>query len=340
MLKFFKQLLFPWNASPKLIRRETSVLVVAEHNTIELKPTTLNTIETAKKIDGHVTVLVPGTNSLSVAKYISTRQGVARVLTAETVAHNGFPEENLAETILATQKKFDMTHIFASSSKLGNSVLPRVAAKLDVPAVTSIVDIKDSDTFVRPIYAGNAFMTLKLMDSVKVVTVKEKSSGKLTQSAVDVPIEPAPTGENEHLLPKYHKTKWMKPKLPALGDAAIVICGGRGLQTAENFNKLYDLCYMLNAAMGATKSAVDVGLAPRDIQIGQFGVRVAPCVYIGIGVSGEPYHIAAIKESKTIVAINNDPSAPIFNVADYGLVMDLFDAIPTIKRLISNVVCN
>ncbi|XP_031332194.1 electron transfer flavoprotein subunit alpha, mitochondrial-like [Photinus pyralis] len=369
--------------------RQTCVLVVAEHNTRELKPTTINTIEAATKVDNHLVVLLPGTNTFPVAKYLSTRQEVARVLTAENVTHDGFPEENLTETILATQEKFHMTHIFANSSKLGNSVLPRVAVKLDVPAITDIVDVKDRDTFVRPIYAGNAFMTLQLMDSIKIITVKGKSTSKLTnyrrlsdiflrlerclhvgklcthkankleklellklnraaeaiyqRGLLSVPgplledpmdkvlIEPAPISKSDHLVPKYHKNKWVKSKLPSLDNATVVICGGRGLRTAENFKQLYELCYILNAAIGATKSAVDAGLAPRDIQIGQFGIRVAPAVYIGIGVSGESYHIAAIKDSKTIVAINNDPFAPIFKVADYGLVMDLFDAIPTIK---------
>ncbi|KAB0802382.1 hypothetical protein PPYR_04568 [Photinus pyralis] len=311
--------------------RQTCVLVVAEHNTRELKPTTINTIEAATKVDNHLVVLLPGTNTFPVAKYLSTRQEVARVLTAENVTHDGFPEENLTETILATQEKFHMTHIFANSSKLGNSVLPRVAVKLDVPAITDIVDVKDRDTFVRPIYAGNAFMTLQLMDSIKIITVKGKSTSKLTNPMDKVLIEPAPISKSDHLVPKYHKNKWVKSKLPSLDNATVVICGGRGLRTAENFKQLYELCYILNAAIGATKSAVDAGLAPRDIQIGQFGIRVAPAVYIGIGVSGESYHIAAIKDSKTIVAINNDPFAPIFKVADYGLVMDLFDAIPTIK---------
>ncbi|KAF5276198.1 hypothetical protein FQR65_LT04002 [Abscondita terminalis] len=364
-----------------IFTRSISVLVIAEHNIKHISPTTQIILAAARKISDNVIVLLPGPANSTIAKYISTRKGVSKVLTAENVNNDGYPEENFTSTILATHKKYNFSHIIGVSSKLGKSVLPRVAAKLDVPALSNIISVKTPDTFVRSIYAGNAVMTVKVMDPVKVVMIKEMygSSGcrdarvldilhklgqvldlgkinnhktnksKKTQllslqrvldrinqwelSGKQAPIEAAPI-EQLTQVSKSQKLRVNKLKLPLLNDAKIVICGGGGLQNSNNFKILYDVANSLDAAVGATKSAVDRGFAPRSLQVGQIGTTIAPDLYIAVGVSGDLEHITGIKDSKLIVAINNDRNAPIFKVADYGVVMDLFDALPTLKYLI------
>lgn len=363
------------------IIRNVGVLVIAEHNIKHITPTTQVILAAARKISDNIIVLIPGTTNSTVAKYLSTRKGVSKVLTAENVDNDGFPEENFTSTILATHKIHNFSHIIGVSSQLGKSVLPRVAAKLDVPAVTNIVNVKTPDTFVRSIYAGKAFMTIKVMDPVKVIIVKEgccssncrdarvldilhrfdqtlhvgklcsfktskrqkkellalqRANGCISEwelSGNQAPIESAPIEEGLYSV-KSQKMRLNKSKLPLLVDAKTVICGGGGLQSSENFLKLYEVANALDAAVGATKSAVDRGFAPKSLQVGQIGTTIAPDLYIGIGVSGNLEHITGIKDSRVIVAINKDCNAPLFKVADFGVVMDLFDALPTLKYLL------
>ncbi|KAK4881797.1 hypothetical protein RN001_005116 [Aquatica leii] len=306
--------------------------VIAEHNIKHITPTTQVILAAARKISDNIIVLIPGTTNSTVAKYLSTRKGVSKVLTAENVDNDGFPEENFTSTILATHKIHNFSHIIGVSSQLGKSVLPRVAAKLDVPAVTNIVNVKTPDTFVRSIYAGKAFMTIKVMDPVKVIIVKEGCCSSNCRGN-QAPIESAPIEEGLYSV-KSQKMRLNKSKLPLLVDAKTVICGGGGLQSSENFLKLYEVANALDAAVGATKSAVDRGFAPKSLQVGQIGTTIAPDLYIGIGVSGNLEHITGIKDSRVIVAINKDCNAPLFKVADFGVVMDLFDALPTLKYLL------
>ncbi|KAF5286829.1 hypothetical protein FQA39_LY00362 [Lamprigera yunnana] len=328
-IKHHKCLLHFYNYS-KQFTRKNSVLVIAEHNLKHITPTTLFILDTVKIISDNVIVLIPCDKHSTIAKYVATRKGVTKVLAAENVNYDGFPEENFTSTILATQKLYNFSHIIGVSSKLGKSVLPRVAAKLDVPALTDIINVKSPDIFVRPIYAGSAFMTVKVMDPVKVVMIKEVGSSTCKGNVV--PIEAAPVEESS--IPTNQKIRLKKSMLPLLSDAKTVICGGGGMRSAESFKMLYDLAVSLEAAVGATKSAVDRGYAPRNLQIGQIGAKISPDLYIGIGVSGNSEHVTGIKDSKLIVAINNDRNAPVFKVADYGVVMDLFDALPTIKYLL------
>jgi len=302
-------------------------LVVAEHNNGVLTPITLNTITAANKLGGEVSCLVAGADCGKVVEEISKVPGVNKVLVAQNDSYKGSLPEELTPLILATQQQFNFTHICAGASAFGKNLLPRVAAKLDVAPISDIIEIKSPDTFVRTIYAGNALSTVKCNESVKVFTVR----GTAFEAAV---VEGgSATSEDVAASSAVGMSEWLEQTLsksdrPELTSAKVVVSGGRGLKSGDNFKLLYDLADKMNAAVGASRAAVDAGYVANDMQVGQTGKIVAPELYIAVGISGAIQHLAGMKDSKTIVAINKDPEAPIFQVADLGLVADLFKAVP------------
>ncbi|XP_044306542.1 electron transfer flavoprotein subunit alpha, mitochondrial isoform X2 [Varanus komodoensis] len=310
-----------------LLHRFQSTLVIAEHANEALTPITLNTITAAKRLGGDVSCLVAGTSCEKVAQELSKVGGVAKVLVAQHDAYKGLLPEELTPLIVATQKQFNYTHICAGASAFGKSLLPRVAAKLDVAPVSDITEIKSPDTFVRTVYAGNALCTVKCEEKIKVFSVRGTSFEAAPVSGGNATLEkvstPSPAGQSEWI-----EQKLTKSDRPELTSAKVVVSGGRGLKSGDNFKLLYDLADQLHAAVGASRAAVDAGFVPNDMQVGQTGKIVAPELYIAVGISGAIQHLAGMKDSKTIVAINKDPEAPIFQVADYGLVADLFKVVP------------
>lgn len=309
-------------------------MVVAEHNNDKLTPITLSAITAANKLGGEVTCLVAGTDCAKVVQEISKVQGVKKVLVAQHDSYKGSLPEELTPLILATQQQFNFTHICAGASAFGKNLLPRVAAKLDVAPISDIIEIKTPDTFVRTIYAGNALSTVKCNESVKVLTVRgtafepaETDGGSASSEDVSAS---APVGVSEWL-----EQSLTKSDRPELTSAKVVVSGGRGLKNGDNFQLLYNLADKMNAAVGASRAAVDAGYVPNDMQVGQTGKIVAPELYIAVGISGAIQHLAGMKDSKTIVAINKDPEAPIFQVADYGLVADLFKAVPEMTEALN-----
>ncbi|TAL79863.1 MAG: electron transfer flavoprotein subunit alpha/FixB family protein [Burkholderiaceae bacterium] len=302
-----------------------SILVIAEHDNAQLKGATLNVIAAAQKIGGDIHVLVAGAGVSAVAQQASQAAGVAKVLVADAASLADGLAENVAAQVLALAK--DYGHILFAATASGKNVAPRVAAKLDVAQVSDIISVVSPDTFTRPIYAGNAIATVQSADAVKVVTVRTTgfdavaaTGGQAQVQAVDAV---ADSGRSAFVSREVAKSD-----RPELAGAARVVSGGRGLGSAENFKLLDPLADKLGAAIGASRAAVDAGYAPNDWQVGQTGKIVAPQLYVAIGISGAIQHLAGMKDSKVIVAINKDAEAPIFGVADYGLVADLFQAVP------------
>lgn len=302
-----------------------AILVIAEHDNNGLKESTLHTISAAKKIGADVHILVAGNASSGAAQAASKVAGVNKVLHAEAAAYaNGLPE-NLATLIVSLAKNY--SHVFAPATAFGKNFMPRVAATLDVAQVSEIISVESPDTFVRPIYAGNAFATVQSSDAIKVITVRStgfeaaaKEGGSATIETVAAVGDAGPTQ-----LIGQELTKSSRPELTS---ARVIVSGGRGMQNGDNFKLLEALADKLNAAVGASRAAVDSGFVPNDYQVGQTGKIVAPELYIAVGISGAIQHLAGMKDSKVIVAINKDAEAPIFQVADYGLVADLFTAVP------------
>ncbi|XP_043280044.1 electron transfer flavoprotein subunit alpha, mitochondrial [Venturia canescens] len=316
------------------LSRYESTLVIAEHNNESLAAITQATLTAAKKIGGEITVLVAGTKCGPAAEALCKVNGVSKVLVAENEAFKGFTPESLTPLILATQKQFNFSHILAGASSFGKALLPRVASKLDVSPVSDVIGIKTADTFVRTIYAGNATQTVKVKDPVKIVTVRGTSFEAASLEGGSAKIETAPAGDYKTDKIEFLKQELSKSDRPELTSAKAVVSGGRGMKSGENFKLLYTLADKLNAAVGASRAAVDAGYVPNDLQVGQTGKIVAPDLYIAVGISGAIQHLAGMKDSKTIVAINKDPEAPIFQVADYGLVADLFKAVPELTEKI------
>lgn len=310
------------------LRRLQSTLVIAEHNNEALSAVTQNTLSAAKKIGGDVSILVVGTKCGPAAEKLAKAGGVSKILVAESDAFKGFTAESLTPLIIATQKQFKFTHILAPATAFGKAVLPRVAAKLDVSPITDIIGVKDANTFIRTIYAGNAVLTLEAKDPIKVITVRGTAFAPDSLEGGSAAVEKAPEGDYKTDLTEFVSQELTKSDRPELTSAKNIISGGRGLKSGDNFKLLYDLADKLNAAVGASRAAVDAGFVPNDLQIGQTGKIVAPDLYIAVGISGAIQHLAGMKDSKTIVAINKDPEAPIFQVADHGLVADLFKAVP------------
>jgi len=325
---------FSRNLHPAL-KRLKSTLVLAEHDNSSLKSITLNAIGAATKLGNEITCLVVGSNCSKAVEQLSKVEGVKKILVADNAAFEGFLPERLTPLILASQKQFRFTHIVAGASAFGKSVLPRVAAKLDVSPVSDVIGIKDPETFVRTIYAGNAIITLKSKDAIKVVTVRGTAfeAAKIgSGTAAQEKLGDAPSGTE---LSQFVKQEISKNDRPELTGARTVISGGRGMKNGDNFKLLYDLADKLGAAVGASRAAVDAGYCSNDLQVGQTGKIVAPELYIAVGISGAIQHLAGMKDSKTIVAINKDPEAPIFQVADLGLVADLFKAVPEMTGKLS-----
>ena len=306
-----------------------TILVVAEHDNASLKGATLNTISAAAKLGGDVVVLVAGSAAGAAVEAAAKVAGVAKVLSADSAAFADLGAENLAAQVLAVVKAAGgaISHVLAPATTFGKNVLPRVAALLDVAQISEIVAIESADTFVRPIYAGNALATVKSVDPVKVITVRTtafEAAGEGGAAAVEQVAVAGDLG-----LSKLVGRELTKSARPELGAAKIIVSGGRGMGSGENYQKLLEpLADKIGAALGASRAAVDAGYVPNDYQVGQTGKIVAPQLYIAVGISGAIQHLAGMKDSKVIVAINKDPEAPIFQVADYGLVADLFEAVP------------
>ena len=302
-----------------------AILVIAEHDNSSLKAPTLNAITAGAKIGGEIHVLVAGAGCAAVAEQAAKVAGVAKVRVADAAHYGEQTAENLAALIVANAAGY--THILAPATSNGKNALPRVAALLDVAQISEIVAVVDADTFVRPIYAGNAMATVKSADAVKVITVRT-TGFDAAGAGGSAPVESLAAGPDlgQSKLVGRELTKSARPEL---GAAKIIVSGGRGMGSGENYHKVLEpLADKLGAAMGASRAAVDAGFVPNDYQVGQTGKIVAPQLYIAIGISGAIQHLAGMKDSKVIVAINKDPDAPIFQVADYGLVADLFQAVP------------
>ena len=308
------------------------VLLIAEHDNAGLKPATLNAVTAAKAIGGELVVLVAGHNARPAAEAAAAIPGVAKVLLADDPAYANRLAENLAKLVVALAG--DYTHILAAATSSGKNFMPRVAALLDSAQVSDISAVESPDTFVRTIYAGNALATVQSADKIKVVTVRMTGFDPAPASGGSAPIEAVPSS-GEAGLSTFVGQELSRTERPELTSAKIVISGGRGMQSGENFKLLEAVADKLHAAVGASRAAVDAGFVPNDYQVGQTGKVVAPDLYIAVGISGAIQHLAGMKDSKVIVAINKDEDAPIFQVADYGLVADLFQAVPELTKELS-----
>ena len=304
-----------------------TTLVIAEHDHASLKGATLNTVTAAAQLGADVHVLVAGHNAAAAAQAAAQIQGVAKVIHADgdSLAHG--LAENVAAQVLALQAANSYSHILFPATAAGKNVAPRVAAKLDVAQISDITQVISADTFERPIYAGNAMATVQSSDAVKVITVRGTAfdaAGQGGSAAVETQAAVADSGQS-----RFVKSEIAKSERPELTAAKVIVSGGRALGSSEKFDEvLTPLADKLGAAIGASRAAVDAGYAPNDLQVGQTGKIVAPQLYIACGISGAIQHLAGMKDSKVIVAINKDPEAPIFGVADYGLEADLFTAVP------------
>ena len=305
-----------------------SILIIAEHDNNELKGATLNTVAAGAAIGGDIDILVAGTDCGSVAEAASQVPGVRKVLVADKETYKNSLAENVGN--LVAELAGGYSHILAPATTNGKNFMPRVAAKLDVSQISDISAVISEDTFERPIYAGNCIATVQSSDSIKVITVRttgfdacEASGGSAELTAID--------NDTDAGVSSFVKEEIAESDRPELTAADVVISGGRGMQNGDNFSLLNGIADKLGAAIGASRAAVDSGFVPNDMQVGQTGKIVAPDLYIAVGISGAIQHLAGMKDSKVIVAINKDEEAPIFQVADYGLVADLFDALPELE---------
>ena len=302
-----------------------AVLLIAEHNNKDLKPFTLNAVSAASQMDSDLHAVIIGQNCEEAAKSLSEMPLIKKVLHVEAAHYENFVAENFAPVIVKLADKY--SHIVCSANTFGKNLMPRIAAALDSSQISDITKVISSDTFQRPIYAGNAFATVKSKDPKKCVTIRPTSFEPCESSGGSAPIEKAESGE-EFSNTKFIKREEIKSDRPELGTARVVVSGGRGMQSGDNFKLITSLADKLNAAIGASRAAVDAGYISNDHQVGQTGKVVVPDLYIAVGISGAIQHLAGMKESKVIVAINKDGEAPIFSVADYGLEADLFEALP------------
>tara|TARA_B100002052_G_scaffold39447_1_gene31543 strand:+ start:1852 stop:2781 length:930 start_codon:yes stop_codon:yes gene_type:complete len=305
-----------------------SILIIAEHDNNELKGATLNTIAAGAAIGGDIDILVAGTDCGSVAEAASQVPGVRKVLVADKETYKNSLAENVGNLVAELAEGY--SHILAPATTNGKNFMPRVAAKLDLSQISDISAVISEDTFERPIYAGNCIATVQSSDSIKVITVRttgfdacEASGGSAELTAID--------NDTDAGVSSFVKEEIAESDRPELTAADVVISGGRGMQNGDNFSLLNGIADKLGAAIGASRAAVDSGFVPNDMQVGQTGKIVAPDLYIAVGISGAIQHLAGMKDSKVIVAINKDEEAPIFQVADYGLVADLFDALPELE---------
>ncbi|WP_027458991.1 electron transfer flavoprotein subunit alpha/FixB family protein [Dechloromonas agitata] len=308
-----------------------AILVIAEHDNAALKAATLNTVAAAQKIGGDIHVLVAGADCAAAAQQAAQLQGVATVKVADAAHYAAQTAENLTALVIAQAAGY--SHILAPATTFGKNLAPRVAALLDVAQISEITAVESADTFVRPIYAGNALATVKSADAVKVITVRTTAFDAIGTGG-SAPVEAiAPAADTAQS--QLQNRELTKSERPELGAAKIIVSGGRGLGSGENYHQLLEpLADKLGAALGASRAAVDAGFVPNDYQVGQTGKIVAPQLYLAIGISGAIQHLAGMKDSKVIVAINKDPDAPIFQIADYGLVADLFEAVPQLAAAV------
>ncbi len=302
-----------------------SILVIAEHDNQVLKPSTLSTLAAAAQIGGDVTLLVAGNGCAAASDAAAKASGVSKVLLADNPAYDHEIAENMAALIVSMAEGF--THILAPATANGKNFMPRVAALLDVGQISDIIKVESADTFARPIYAGNAIATVQSLDVVKVITVRGTAFDAVAAEGGSAAVETLSQVEDTGLS-QFIGEEMAKSDRPELTSARVVIAGGRGMADSEHFHLLEKVADKLGAAVGASRAAVDAGFAPNDMQVGQTGKIVAPELYIAVGISGAIQHLAGMKDSKVIVAINKDEEAPIFQVADYGLVADLFTALP------------
>ncbi len=306
-----------------------SILVIAEHNNEKVFASTRNTVAAAVKLGGEICILVAGSGCGAAAKAASAIAGVAKVLVADAPHYGEHLAENLSALVVGMAPGF--THILAPATSFGKNVTPRIAALLDVAQISDIIEVKSADTFVRPIYAGNALATVQSKDALKVITVRTTGFDAVSAEGGTASIENIAAGADAGISGFVGRSV-TKSERPELTAAKIIVSGGRGMGSGENFKVLEPLADKLNAAMGASRAAVDAGFVPNDWQVGQTGKIVAPELYIAIGISGAIQHLAGMKDSRVIVAVNKDEEAPIFQVADYGIVGDLFTVVPEIVK--------
>ena len=309
-----------------------SVLVLADHDNGQLSGATLNTVTAASQIGGDIHILVAGDSSGDVAKAAAAVVGVAKVLVASDESLGHGIAENVAPLIQEMASGY--SHLLAPATTTGKNIMPRVAALLDVMQISDIVQVVDANTFQRPIYAGNALATVTTDETIKIVTVRSTAFEAAAADGGSASIEDA-TASSDAGLSSYVKSELSSSERPELTSAPIVISGGRGMQDGSNFAMLEKVADKLGAAVGASRAAVDAGFVPNDYQVGQTGKVVAPDLYVAVGISGAIQHLAGMKDSKVIVAINKDDEAPIFQVADFGLVADLFEAVPEFEKELS-----
>ena len=308
-----------------------SILVIAEHDNSNLKGSTLNTITAASLLDGEISLLIAGLNMNSVVEEAQTIDGVSKILTCDSDSYSNSIAEDLSSLIIANSDGY--THILAPATTFGKNLMPRISAKLDSQQISDIISVESADTFKRPIYAGSCIATVKSNDAVKIITVRSTAfdSATLNNSGIEV-VDINDEGSSG--MSKFVGEELAQSDRPELTAANIVISGGRGMQSGDNFHLLDSIADKLGAAVGASRAAVDAGFVPNDYQVGQTGKIVAPDLYIAVGISGAIQHLAGMKDSKVIVAINKDEDAPIFQVADYGLVADLFNALPELDSVL------
>ena len=308
------------------------ILVIAEHDHVSIKATTLNTIAAAQKIGTHIHVLVAGYNAQAAADAAAKIAGVSKVLLADAPQLEAGLAENVEATVMNIAR--DYSHILAPATAYGKNIAPRIAAKLDVAQISDITAVVSVDTFERPIYAGNAIATVQSPDLIRVITVRTTGFDPIAAVGGGASIEKIEVASDTGLS-QFVSREVTKLDRPELRSAKIIVSGGRGLGSGKNYTKVLEpLADKLNAALGASRAAVDAGFVPNDYQVGQTGKIVAPQLYVAVGISGAIQHLAGMKESKVIVAINKDPEAPIFSVADYGLVGDLFTVVPEFEAML------
>ena len=302
-----------------------SILVIAEHDNSSLKGATLNTVTAATGLNGNITLLIAGSNISSVIDEAKKVSGISNIISCDDELYKNFLAEDLSSLVVSISNSY--SYILAPATTFGKNLLPRISAKLDVQQISDIISIESEDTFKRPIYAGSCIATVKSNDSIKLITVRSTAFDAAPMDNSNVSVESL-DAVNALNISEFVSEEIAKSDRPELTAANIVISGGRGMQSGENFHLLDSIADKLGAAVGASRAAVDAGFVPNDYQVGQTGKIVAPDLYIAVGISGAIQHLAGMKDSKVIVAINKDEDAPIFQVADYGLVSDLFTALP------------
>jgi electron transfer flavoprotein alpha subunit len=305
-----------------------SILVIAEHDNVNLKGATLNTVAAAKEIGSDITLLVAGSDTSSVISEAQKLNGITKILSCDNDLYKNSLAEELSNLVISLADGF--SYILAPATTFGKNLLPRISAKLDVQQISDIISVETEDTFKRPIYAGSCIATVKSNDTVKLITVRSTAFNPVTNDNSDIPVENVDAASSLNIS-EFVSEELAKSDRPELTSANIVISGGRGMQSGDNFHLLDSIADKLGAAVGASRAAVDAGFVPNDYQVGQTGKIVAPDLYIAVGISGAIQHLAGMKDSKVIVAINKDEDAPIFQVADYGLVSDLFSALPELE---------